>query len=92
MKWIYRKFQAVWTVGYNDSESEKLSKIFLSNYTTFTDAVEATMNQYKVSKKFHEKKTYSSETMSKKTILCLSFFFRLAKFINVTSIKRNPMI
>jgi hypothetical protein len=55
MKWTYGKFQVTWTVGYNDSESEKVSKIFVSTYQTFTDAVEATMNQYKVSKIFHEK-------------------------------------
>lgn len=50
MKWTFTKFQATWTVVYNDSDSEKVSKIFLSNYTTFTDALEATTNQYKVSK------------------------------------------
>ncbi|CAF1181195.1 unnamed protein product [Rotaria sordida] len=48
MKWFNGKFQAIWTVDFNDSESEKLSKIFVNNYTTFTDAIEATTNQYKI--------------------------------------------
>ncbi|CAF0943527.1 unnamed protein product [Rotaria sordida] len=48
MKWINGKFQAIWTVNFNDNESEKRSKIFLTNYKTFTDAVEAAMNQYKI--------------------------------------------
>ena len=53
MKWTFTRFQAIWTVSYNDTESAKISKIFLMNYTTFTDAAEATTNQYKVNKYFH---------------------------------------
>jgi hypothetical protein len=58
MKWTFTRFQAIWTVSYNDSESEKISKIFLINYTTFTDAAEATMNQYKVNKYFHVENSF----------------------------------
>jgi hypothetical protein len=53
MNWFSGKFQAIWTVDFNDTESEKISKIFVSNYTTFTDAIEATMNQYKVRRSFY---------------------------------------
>jgi formaldehyde-activating enzyme involved in methanogenesis len=46
MKLFDGNFQAIWTVDFNDSESEKHSKIFVNNYKTFTDAIEATINQY----------------------------------------------
>ncbi|UJR12538.1 hypothetical protein I4U23_016714 [Adineta vaga] len=44
----YSHFQATWIVKYNDTQSEKISKIFSTNYTTYTDAIEETINQYKI--------------------------------------------
>jgi hypothetical protein len=52
MKWTNGNFLAIWTVSYNDNESEKRSKIFVNDYRTFTDAFEATINHYMVSKGF----------------------------------------
>lgn len=51
MKLRSTAFQAIWIVAYNYSKSERFSKIIQSSYSTFTDAKEATLSQYKVSKK-----------------------------------------
>jgi hypothetical protein len=67
MKLFNENFQAIWTVDFNDSESEKRSEIFVNSYKTFTDAIEATINQYKVRKNFHEKQILLR--ISKETIL-----------------------
>ncbi|UJR19061.1 hypothetical protein I4U23_022192 [Adineta vaga] len=91
IKWSYSKFQVIWTVNYNDTQSEKISKIFLTNYTTYTDAIEATNNQYQIGQVytcfFNKNKPYDllwtvdDTVTSGKRFLILAIIFGILLFV-----------